>query len=48
MNLNIANRVALVTDASQGIGKEIALQLAKEGARLAITSNEQAANNAKI
>ncbi len=43
MDLNLTNYVALVTGASQGIGKEIALQLAKEGAQLAITSNDQIA-----
>jgi NAD(P)-dependent dehydrogenase (short-subunit alcohol dehydrogenase family) len=41
MQLNINDRVALVTGASQGIGREIAIQLAKEGARVAITSNDQ-------
>ena len=40
MQLNINNRVALITGASQGIGREIAIQLAKEGARIAITSND--------
>lgn len=41
MHLNITNRVALITGASQGIGRAIAIQLAKEGARIAITSNDR-------
>lgn len=43
MQLNINNHTALITGASQGIGKAIAIQLAKEGARIAITSNDQTA-----
>lgn len=41
MQLNMQNRTALITGASQGIGKEIALQLVKEGVQVAITSNDQ-------
>lgn len=41
MQFNINNRVALITGASQGIGKAIAIQLAKEGVRVSITSNDQ-------
>ena len=36
MDLGIKNKVALVTAASQGLGKASALELAKEGVRLAI------------
>jgi 3-oxoacyl-[acyl-carrier protein] reductase len=36
MNLGLRDRVAIVTGASQGIGKAIAFGLAKEGARVAI------------
>ncbi len=42
MELNINNRTALVTGASQGIGREIAIQLAKEGVCIALTSNDSA------
>jgi 3-oxoacyl-[acyl-carrier protein] reductase len=34
------NRTALVTGASRGIGREIALGLAREGARVAITGRD--------
>jgi NAD(P)-dependent dehydrogenase (short-subunit alcohol dehydrogenase family) len=36
MNLEIANRVAIVTGSSQGIGKAIAIALAKESAKVTI------------
>ena len=41
MDLGIKNKVALVTAASQGLGKASALELAKEGVRLAICSRDK-------
>lgn len=38
MNLELNQRVALVTGASQGIGKAIALKLAQEGASVVLTA----------
>ncbi len=41
MDLGLKGRVALVMGASQGIGKAIAVTLAREGARVAIASRSQ-------
>ena len=45
MKLDFAGKVVLVTGASRGIGREIALQFSKSGARVAINyrRNRQAA-----
>ena len=52
MDLGINNKVALVTAASQGLGKASAIELAKEGVKLAICSRDaekinRAANDIK-
>jgi len=39
MNIDLSNKVALVTGASRGIGRETALELAKAGARVIINYN---------
>ncbi len=41
MNLGLENRVALVMGASRGIGRAIAVALAREGVRVAISSRSQ-------
>ena len=43
MELNLRGKTALVTGASQGIGKAVALGLAEEGVRVAICSRREAA-----
>ena len=42
MDLGLKNRVALVAASSQGIGKAVALALAREGARLALCARTEA------
>ncbi|MDQ0268255.1 SDR family oxidoreductase [Cytobacillus purgationiresistens] len=41
MDLNLKGKVALVQASSQGLGKAIALQLAKEGAKVMISSRSE-------
>ena len=41
MNLGLQNKVALVAGASKGLGKAVALGLAREGARVAIIARDQ-------
>jgi len=48
MDLGLINKIAFVTASSQGLGKSVALELAKEGAHLAICGrNQQQLINAK-
>ena len=41
MDLQLKNKVALVCAASEGLGKASALELAREGARIAICSRNK-------
>ncbi len=42
MNLGLQNKIALIAGASKGLGKAVALGLAREGAQVAIISRDQA------
>jgi NAD(P)-dependent dehydrogenase (short-subunit alcohol dehydrogenase family) len=48
MKLGLEKKVALVTGGSQGIGKAVALQLAAEGARVALTFRSEREKAAEI
>src|SRR5688572_6922233 len=43
MDLGIKNKVALVLASSKGLGKAVAVELAKEGARVIICGTDEAA-----
>ncbi|MDO8340462.1 MAG: SDR family NAD(P)-dependent oxidoreductase, partial [Candidatus Woesebacteria bacterium] len=46
--MNLKDKIAVVTGASDGIGKEVSLKLAKEGVALAlIARNEERLNEVK-
>lgn len=48
MNISLKNKTALVTGASKGVGKGIALELARLGANLAVNFNSDEASVMKI
>ncbi|WP_437927911.1 SDR family oxidoreductase [Sorangium sp. So ce291] len=48
MKLGLEKRAALVTGGSQGIGREVALQLAAEGARVALTYRSEREKAAEV
>ncbi len=45
MQLSVSGKVALVTGASRGIGREIALGYAREGAYAALTARDESRLN---
>ncbi len=48
MNRSLENKVAVVTGASRGIGRAIALELARRGARLVVNYNRSAEGAAEV
>ena len=46
MDLGLKDKVALVLASSKGLGKAVALELAKEGAKVVICGTDEAALNA--